>query len=382
MKYYIFLLFCIVNYTYACEKSLLVYCNNCNDLIVKQQLNNFVNVLDICWDENIDFTHSEYGLILKLQNDYDILLSFNTLSSIIWNEETGDIVKSYINNGLNMIVYDRKADSSTIPDLNNYVVHGIEHPDILSPVHQYNLPNTGKYGQVGQLGPDARTNYGYILESFYDIHPETKEYFIRDGSGNKVMVEYMINKGRIIYSTIPAQWFLTHSSGISIRIKILVANTIEMMMYDNPYCVLWYTHLFVHNVNLYKSFRFTHRCININSEFGIDIPVLPRISDKVIVYTNNDCNGHQLVLNTCAWNDYNILENFPERFGVCSDYGNNVVKISDLPDIVTHIQCDSDWKIIEVVDREAFVLKPLNECIACNGYLCDWKEYIYPITCQ
>ena len=62
----------------------------------------------------------------------------------------------------------------------------------------------------------------------------------------------------------------------------------------------------------------------------------------------------------------------------------NIIGVRHLPEVVTHIQCDSDWVSVPV-NREPFgytlALRPIENCVACLGESCDWHEYLYPFKC-
>lgn len=372
----------------TCQHRMLFLCRNCPNTTYLNmedtvtELNN--GGLDLCWDKQNDVTNSAEIMLTKLANqNYDLLVVFNTLSGPIWSSSLSGQVRGQNWDGLNMVVFDPYARrGSNIPDVNWYIKHGVEDPDKLVSL---NL-NYFKHGIAGTIdsweGP-PRTSYGYIdtLGDFSKSHPEYQSLMIRDTTGNDVLIEYKINKGKIIYGTIPAYWFYGSPNPVPSELNTIVSNSIEVALLDPPSCVLLYSHLFVHNAHGYKSYFYNNRCHSINDGEGFHVPVLPRIYMPLYLFKNNDCVGFNTKISLCEWHDFYQMTNEigARYFGLCDVVG-TTAHWTNLPSEATHIHCEG-WQESLPIGKDGTVSTPIpsGECAICNDESCDWTHYLYSL---
>jgi hypothetical protein len=379
---------------------MLFHCTGCggNALVEMQNSIDILNNggLPVCWDRANDFTTSSAAMLAKLATgDYRVLTAMNhDNGSPVWNDATETAIRGFVSAGLHMSVWDRYANNNVnVPDLDGFVLRDFsENPDWLVPVTPGIPTDTGIRGTVGRW-EGSWSNHGIaprcIAGTFDALHPEATRHFRRLLSGESVMVEYEIGDGCIVYTTCPADYYYScpgcHQNP-DWSAETWVTNTIEMLVrkcHDghNPWCVLWYKRLFVNEAPA-QSFSHQGQCIGMTNGEGDYAPNRPRRANRVTIHENDDCTGNNLQLDECDWHDYHDMITNPENFGTCECDG-NTAHWTGFPEDATHIQCDSDWAIVPIVDGGATTTKPVWECYVCSGNTCDWNnEIMYQVTCD
>jgi hypothetical protein len=316
---------------------------------------------------NLTIPNSVYPFVMGCLESFAIFTTIGAISNIGTNVIIGDIgTNSGAVNGF---------EPSTLTEIIYY------------PVDANAPPSTGPAGSVVAW---AGTYEGHKqlscidYTSFLLTHPESSSYYI-NGNGKSVLIDYCLGDGRVVYSTIPMDYYL-RGSGNTVAANNYFTNIMDQLIISQcsvPQCALRYRLLFAHSPThlSYSALRVNgdvdDTCHPIGGSHQHVGDSLHREAHSVMLFANDDCTGSTDLLDCDEWLDYDATPS--ASFGTCSNDGSTLT-VSGLPEEVTHVISGGDWLSVAVVNGTAEVACPSGsgEVGVCSGVDCNFStEFMY-----